>query len=154
MAVACAACVDYRYVAFPSSGRTTQEWEDRGYSGTLKSPGVELPSTEVAFTIPEPGDCFCCGDMSDYEVYTLESFREYLEINKRGFIMDVLEDDENLWEEFNDWSVRILDYRLIPINSEILEETGEIKTQGGAKKSEKLVGIAILSSSSEYEWLG
>lgn len=91
--------------------------------------------------------------MNDYEVYTLESFREYLKIDKHGFIMDVLEDNENLWQEFNNWSIRNLDYRIIPTESEKLEESRESETQGDTKKSEKLVGSTIDSSSSEYEWL-
>lgn len=153
MAIAYAACVEHLYVAFPADSRAAYEWKERGYPGTLKSPGVELPSTEAKFTIPEPGDCFCCGDMNDYEVYTLESFRQYLEIDKRGFIMNVLEDNEDLWKEFNDWSIRILDYRLIPIESNNLEETGEIETQGEAKKYDKLIGSAMILSNSEYEWL-
>ena len=87
MAVAYAACVDYCYVAFPSTWQTAQEWEEIEYSGTPKSPVVERDSTEAAFTIPEPGDCFCCGSLKDYTVYSLEEFRKSLKISEDGYIL-------------------------------------------------------------------
>ena len=113
MAVAYAACVKGRYVACPANWRAKQEWEERNYPGTLNSPGVELPHTEEAFEIPEPGDCFCCASLEDYEVYSLKDFREMLEMSKTGYLMSVMEDDEDLWQQFDEWCVRILNYHLL-----------------------------------------
>jgi hypothetical protein len=113
MAVAYAACVNYRYVACPSNWQTDQEWQERGYPGTLEAPGVDLPNTEEAFEIPEPGDCFCCGSLSDYEVITPQQMVEQLKQNPQQFVMTFLDDDESLWQQFDDWSVRILNYPLL-----------------------------------------
>ena len=113
MAVAYAACVGYKYVACPEGWRSQQEWEERCYPGTLNSPGVELPPTEEAFEIPEPGDCFCCASLEDYEVYSLANFQEHLEISKIGYLMPGIDDDERLWQQFNDWCVRVLNYQLL-----------------------------------------
>lgn len=53
MAVVYAACVDGLLCSFSVQlAKAVQEWEEREYLGTLKSPGVELPSTEAAFEIP------------------------------------------------------------------------------------------------------
>ncbi|MEQ9238033.1 hypothetical protein [Coleofasciculus sp. E2-BRE-01] len=70
----------------------------------------ELP--EEAFEIPEPGDCFCCGSLSDYEVITPQQMVEQLKQNPQQFVMTFLDDDESLWQQFDDWSVRILNYPL------------------------------------------
>lgn len=113
MAVAYAACIECRYVACPEDWRSQQEWKERGYPGTLNSPGVKLPPTEEAFEIPEPGDCFCCASIEDYEVYSLANFKQHLEISKIGYLMPGLDDDETLWQQFNDWCVRVLNYQLL-----------------------------------------
>lgn len=114
MAVAHAACAKYRYVAFPADWRAEQEWQERNYPGTLKFPGVKLPPTEEAFEIPEPGDCFCCASLEDYEIYSLENFRELLEISQTGYLMSsIMEDDKELWQQFDDWGVRVLNYQLL-----------------------------------------
>ncbi|NES24919.1 MAG: hypothetical protein F6K41_39925, partial [Symploca sp. SIO3E6] len=112
MAVAYQACVKYRYVTFSSSYETAGEWEERGYPGTLEAPGIDLPSTEEAFTIPEPGDCFCSAALSDYEVITPEKMLEKLERYPQEFVLTLLNDDESLWQQFDDWSVRIFNYSL------------------------------------------
>lgn len=105
--------------------RTAQEWQERGYSGTLKSPGVELPPIEAAFEIPEPGDCFCCGSLKDYQVRTLEDMKEWLEISTSRYILSPLEDDEELWQQFNNWSTRILNHKII--NKDINKKTFDEK---------------------------
>lgn len=112
MAVAYEACVKYTYVACPSSWQTAQEWEERGYPGTIEAPGVDLPSTEEAFEIPEPGDCFCCGSLSDYKVMTKKKMLEQLKRDPQQFVINFLDDDHSLWQQFDDWSVRILKYSL------------------------------------------
>jgi hypothetical protein len=112
MAVAYEACVKYSYVGSPSSDITIQEWEDKDFPGSLEAPGIELPSTEEAFEIPEPGDCFCCGSLSDYEVITLKEMLEQLKADPARFIPTFLDDDESLWQQFDDWSVRLLNYHL------------------------------------------
>ena len=118
MAVAYAACVHYCYVACPEVSRTAQEWEERSYPGTLKSPKVKLPRTQPAFTIPEPGDCFCCGSLEDYLVSSKEGFRNSLKISSVGYFMGMMKDDEDLWQEFNDWCILILGYQLLNVGIE------------------------------------
>lgn len=112
MAVAYEAWANYKYVASPSTWHTAHEWEERGYPGTLEAPGVDLPSTEEAFEIPEPGDCFCCGSLSDYEVMTPKEMLEQLREDPQHFVMTFLDEDESLWKQFDDWSIRILNYPL------------------------------------------
>ncbi|NES20033.1 MAG: hypothetical protein F6K41_14155 [Symploca sp. SIO3E6] len=101
------------YVAYPSKDETAQEWEERGYPGTARAPGVDLPSTEEAYEIPEPGDCFCSAALSDYEVITPKEMLEKLKEDPQEFVMSPLYDDEPLWQEFDDWSVRIFNYSLL-----------------------------------------
>jgi hypothetical protein len=112
MAAAYAACVDYRYVAFPSSSKTSQEWEIQGYSGTLEEPEVELPNTEEAFEILDPGDCFCCASLEDYLVISIEEMLEQIQNSPYDFISSKIfpseEDRRRMWLEFNDWSIRNL----------------------------------------------
>jgi hypothetical protein len=98
------------YVACPSV--TEQEWENEGYPGTLKNPGVDLPSTYEAFEIPEPGDCFCCAGMSDYEVITPKEMVKRLKVSKQGYLLSYIEDDDDLWEQFNNWCVEVLNYSI------------------------------------------
>lgn len=111
MAVAYEAC-QCRYVTFSSSIATAQEWEDRGYPGIVEKPGVDLPVSDEAFEIPEPGDCFCCASMEDYEVITPEEMIKRLKISKANYILVYLEDDDDLWESFNDWCVKFLNYSI------------------------------------------
>lgn len=70
MAVANKACKSI-YVTF-SSSETEQEWEKSKYLGTPRKPGLDLPSSYQAYEIPDPGDCFCCASLEDYEVLTAE----------------------------------------------------------------------------------
>ncbi len=111
MSVAYEAC-QCRYVTFSSSDKTAQEWEDRGYPGTVENPGVDLPPSYEAFEIPEPGDCFCCASMEDYEVVTPEEMIKRLKISKADYILVYLEDDDDLWEQFNNWCVKFLNYSI------------------------------------------
>lgn len=111
MSVAYDAC-QYGYVTFPSSGVTAQEWEDRGYPGTVKNPLLDLPPSYEAFEIPDPGDCFCCASMGDYEVITPEEMIKRLKISKADYIPVYLEDDDHLWEQFNNWCVKFLNYSI------------------------------------------
>ncbi|MEP0870882.1 hypothetical protein NDA01_13825 [Trichocoleus desertorum AS-A10] len=112
MTAAYAACVDYRYVAFPSSNKTSQEWEIQGYSGTLEEPAVELPNSEEAFEILDPGDCFCCASLEDYLVISIEEMLEQVQNSPYDFISSQIfpseEDRRRMWIEFNDWSIRKL----------------------------------------------
>ena len=131
---------------------TAQEWEEIEYSGTPKSPVVERDSTEAALTIPEPGDCFCCGSLKDYTVYSLEEFRKSLKISEDGYILWALEKDEDLWDHFNNWSTRILNYELISKSDENSIDTQEIILVD-TKEPEKLINDNTTLFNSEIEWL-
>ncbi len=109
MAVACSSC---RYVAFSSSFETAQQWEALGYPGSLENPGIDLPHTYEAFEIPEPGDCFCCASMEDYEVIAPQEMLKRIQSSPDGYILSALEEDDDLWQQFNDWCIEVLNYSL------------------------------------------
>ncbi|BAT56672.1 hypothetical protein NOS3756_56840 (plasmid) [Nostoc sp. NIES-3756] len=112
MAVAYAAC-QCKYVTFSSSLTTAEEWKDRGYAGTVENPGVDLPPSFEAFEIPEPGDGFCCASLDDYEVITPVQMVERLEFSKDDYILVYLAKDDSLWQPFNDWCVKFLNYSIL-----------------------------------------
>uniref|UniRef100_B8HYX2 Uncharacterized protein n=1 Tax=Cyanothece sp. (strain PCC 7425 / ATCC 29141) TaxID=395961 RepID=B8HYX2_CYAP4 len=105
MAVAYNACVSCNYVAQPSTRETEEAWQWRNYPGTLESPGVELPFTEEAYIIPEPGDCFCCGSLDDYLVLSLDAMAEDLQESPGDFVLksSPFFDSKSIQEEFNYW---------------------------------------------------
>lgn len=110
MAVAHEACGNYRYVAFPSSRETKKIWRKRGYSGTLQKPGIDLPDTEEAYQIPEPGDCFCCGDLDTYEVLSPAILLQRLQTDPDDFMLQTIIDskDDPLLQEFTQWIEKYL----------------------------------------------
>lgn len=112
MSVAYEACINYRYVACPSSEDTAEEWVYLGYPGTLNNPGVDLPTTEEAFEIPESGKSFCCASLQDYRVIDKSEMLKLVQSSPNDFIPEFLEENDNLWEQFNDWCVEVLNYSL------------------------------------------
>ena len=110
MAVAYEACMNYRYVAFPSSRETEEIWQERGYPGTLQEPGIDLPDAEEAYQIPEPGDCFCCGNLDTYEVLSLPNMIQRLQADLDDFMLQTIIDskDDPLWQELNQWIEKYL----------------------------------------------
>lgn len=116
IAVAYEACVNNLYVACPSSEETREQWKDLGYPGTLQNPGVDLPTTEEAFEIPEAGDGFCCASLENYRVVTTVEMLKLVQSSPNDFIPEFLEENDNLWEQFNDWCIEVLNYSLYSVN--------------------------------------
>lgn len=112
LALMAVACEVGKYVAFSSSFETAQQWEANGYPGTVENPGIDLPRTCEAFEIPEPGDCFCCASMEDYEVIAPPEMLKRIQGSPDGYILSALEDDDDLWQQFNDWCIKVLSYSL------------------------------------------
>ncbi|MFS0518897.1 hypothetical protein ACEYW6_29965 [Nostoc sp. UIC 10607] len=111
MAVANKACQSI-YVTFSSSSETKQEWKKRKYPGTARKPGLDLPSSYQAYEIPDPGDCFCCASLEDYEVLTVEEFLKRIQSSPDDYVISFLEDNDDLWHEFDHWCVKFLNYSL------------------------------------------
>lgn len=101
-----------QYVTFSAIPQTAEVWEQRDYPGTPEEPGIDLPLTDPAFEIPDPGDCFCCASLEDYEVTTPEMLLKQIQDYPHDFICaDVVPPEDlrrEMWIEFNEWSIRIL----------------------------------------------
>ncbi|YAF99225.1 MAG: hypothetical protein AB3A66_27530 (plasmid) [Nodularia sp. CChRGM 3473] len=111
MAVANIACQSI-YVTFSSSSETEQEWENQKYPGTARQPGIDLPCTYQAYEIPDPGDCFCCASMEDFEVITPEEFLTRIQSSPDDYILSFLENEDDIWHEFDNWCIKFLNYSL------------------------------------------
>ncbi|WP_414544803.1 hypothetical protein [Nostoc sp. CCY0012] len=117
MAVAHLACQSV-YVTFSSSDETQKEWKKRKYPGTARKPKLDLPRTYKAYEIPEPGDCFCCAGMKDFEVMAPEQFLKRLQTSPNDFVLSLLKDEDederenDIWQEFDNWCVKFFNYSL------------------------------------------
>lgn len=74
---------------------------------------MDLPPSHEAFEIPEPGDCFCCASLEDYEVLAPVEMVERLKVSKKDYILIYLGNDDSLWQEFNNWCVEFLNYSIL-----------------------------------------
>jgi hypothetical protein len=134
MAVAYETCVNYRYVTFSSVWETEQSWQTRQYPGTLQEPGIELPAAVEAYEIPEPGDCFCCASLEEYEVLSPDEMIERLQSAPEDFILaEMIHSNEydNLWQQFNQWAEQYLEVSIVEDDASVpvLEAIGFVKSR-------------------------
>ncbi|MEH1796910.1 hypothetical protein [Nostoc sp.] len=54
-----------------------------------------MPSSYQAYKIPDPGDCFCCASLEDYEVLTtVEEFLKRIQSSPDDYVISFLEEQD------------------------------------------------------------